>query len=231
MSSTRRPIPDEIAGQIREMLLSGDFKRGDKLPGEVGLAEKLGVGRSTLREALRQLSASGYIELIPNRGAFAVVTEEGDLPSPHSASATWLLDNKDSVDELLATRFCIEPFAAELCAVNITEEGLAALNETMNSFRRCVEAGKYDGLARLDYSFHRIILEGSGNRFLVEMYRSLLELFMQYSQSSFAATDSKRFTLGEHQFIYDAIAAHSPSEARCAMQMHLSIAKRRMDTI
>lgn len=221
---------DEAAGKIKELLFSGELEKGQKLPGETALAEKIGVGRSSVREALKQLAASGYIELIANRGAFAAVTDPDELTSPESA-VSWLNVNSESVDELLMVRSCIEPLAAELCAKAADENMTKRLNELLEAFETALEQAEYDELPRLDYEFHLTILEYSGNRFLIGMYKQLLSLFMQYSSRSYRATDTKRDTLSEHRTIYNALCAHSPSEARLAMELHISIASRRMKDV
>ncbi len=210
--------------KIKEMLFSGEFKRGDKLPSETGLATALGVGRSSVREALRLLAASGYVEIIPNRGAFAAATNEDEMPSPRS----WLEINADKIAEFLDIRRCIEPFAAELCACNITEEGLQQLKKQLDQFERALDSHDWALLAQYDLEFHRIILNESHNRYLIQMYQPLLEGFMQYSQRSFAATYSQGNTHSEHRAVYNAIAVHAPDEARMAMHLHITIAKRRV---
>ncbi|MBQ8508411.1 MAG: FadR family transcriptional regulator [Clostridia bacterium] len=230
-AAERKPVADEVSAKIKEFLFSGEIKRGDKLPSESALAERLGVGRSSIREALRLLASSGYIELLPNRGAFAAVTNEDELPSPQSGALAWLTDNRRSVAELLDVRLCIEPFAAELCASHISDKALAELGETLNAFERAMAKGDAATLAQCDYDFHRIILVGSENKVLISMYKQLLQMLMQYSARSFTVTNTKRDTYAEHKAVYDAIAARAPVEARCAMLLHISIAKRRMSEI
>lgn len=217
-------IAEQAAQIIKEMLFSGNYQRGDKLPGEVKLAASLGIGRSSVREALRLLAAWGYVEIIPNRGAVAAAVREEDLPSPQS----WLEINHDMVSELLSVRRCIEPFAAELCAKNVTTEGLEKMKLQMEAFEQAIHADDKELLTHLDLEFHRTILNESHNRFLVQMYKPLLEAFMQYSRKSNAATYTKSNTYAEHYAIYNAIAVHSPDEAYAAMQLHISIALRRL---
>lgn len=231
MSKTKPSVTDEVAAKIKVILFSGELEHGQKLPGENKLAERLGVGRSSVREALKQLAASGYIELLPNRGAFAAVTSSDELPSPKDGAVSWLSVNRDSVDELLNVRRCIEPYAAELCASHISDAELARLRGVLDSFAEAVEKKQFENLPQLDFEFHRLILDNSGNRFLVGMYSKLLQLFMQYSKNSFRVTDSKQSTLAEHKAVYDAIAARSPAEAHLAMSLHISIAARRMNEI
>ena len=67
-------VSGATAEKIRQMLLSGVYQRGDKLPSEAKLCEELGASRTSVREALRMLASAGYVEIIPNRGAFAAAT-------------------------------------------------------------------------------------------------------------------------------------------------------------
>jgi len=217
-------VTEKISEKIIEMLFSGSFEKGQKLPGETTLAKELGVGRSSVREALRALSASGYVELIPNRGAFAAATNEAELASPRS----WLEINQDKIEEFLSVRSCIEPFAAELCAKHITEGAIKKLKEQLDGFESALDSKDWKLLSKYDLEFHRIILAESHNRYLVQIYQPLLESFMQYSQRSMAATYSQSNTLAEHRAVYTAIVAGSSEEARAAMQLHITIAKRRV---
>ena len=216
-------VSGATAEKIRQMLLSGVYQRGDKLPSEAKLCEELGASRTSVREALRMLASAGYVEIIPNRGAFAAATSEEEIPSP----ALWLTLNREMVAELLSVRMCIEPFAAELCAKNISDEGIEAMRELLEEYA-AVGPRDADQLARLDLAFHRAVLDGSKNSYLIRMYQPLLEGFMQYSRRSTAAAYTRAKTLAEHTAVLEAIAARSPAEARAAMQLHISIAMRRV---
>lgn len=216
-------VADQAAQMIKKMLFSGTYQRGNKLPGEIRLAEQLGIGRSSVREALRQLAAEGYVELIPNRGAFAAATCEEELP----AHKTWIEINRDMAADLLDVRICIEPFAAELCAKNITEDGLLRLRQLLDAFDAAIPSADKELLSRLDLEFHRAILTESQNRYLLQMYEPLLDAFMEYSCNSTGETYASRDTHAEHFAVYNAIAVHSPLEARAAMQLHIAISQRR----
>ncbi len=224
MKTQGAPKTEYTAERIKEMILSGKYLSGDKLPSENTLAVSLGVGRSSVREALRLLDASGYVKIIPNRGALAAATREEDLPSPRA----WLEIHADQVADLLDVRSCIEPFAAELCARNISADGIHRLKRLLDSFESALDSHNWTLLAQYDLDFHRTILTESHNRYLVQLYQPLLEAFMQYSHRSFAATYSQSNTHHEHRAIYNAIALHAPEEAHIAMQLHITIAKRRV---
>ena len=216
-------VSGATAEKIRQLLLSGVYQRGDKLPSEAKLCEELGASRTSVREALRMLASAGYVEIIPIRGAFAAATSEEEIPSP----AHWQTLNREMVAELLSVRMCIEPFAAELCAKNISDAGIEAMRELLEEYA-AVGPRDADQLARLDLAFHRAVLDGSKNSYLIRMYQPLLEGFMQYSRRSTAAAYTRAKTLAEHTAVLEAIAARSPAEARAAMQLHISIAMRRV---
>lgn len=216
-------VAQQAAEMIREMLFSGAYQRGDKLPGEIRLAAQLGIARSSVREALRQLAAQGYVELIPNRGAFAAATCEEELPQHRS----WIEINRDMAADLLDVRICIEPFAAELCAKNITDEGLERLRQLLEAFEAALPGADKELLSRLDLEFHRAVLALSANRYLLQMYEPLLDAFMEYSCKSTGETSFSRETYTEHYSVYNAIALHAPLEARAAMQLHIAISQRR----
>ena len=197
-------VSGATAEKIRQMLLSGVYRRGDKLPSEAKLCEELGASRTSVREAL-------------------AATSEEEIPSP----ALWLTLNREMVADLLSVRMCIEPFAAELCAKNISDAGIEAMRALLEEYA-AVGARDAEQLSRLDLAFHRAVLDGSKNSYLIRMYQPLLEGFMQYSRRSTAAAHTRAKTLAEHSAVLDAIAARSPAEARAAMQLHISIAMRRV---
>jgi len=215
---------ETTAENIKKMILDGSWNPDDKLPSEMKLAEQFGVGRSTVREALRILAASGYVKIIPNRGAVAGITREEDMPSPRS----WLIINSDMISDLLSVLMCIEPYATEMCAKNISEEGKNKLKQLMDDFKSALYIKDWKLLTELDLAFHSTILMESQNMFLFDMYKPLLESFVQYSRRSLAAVYTEISTLSEHMSIYEAIITNSPEEAHAAMLLHLNIAKRRM---
>lgn len=224
MENKKTPVAYELAERIkREILFSGDYKAEDHLPGEVALAERLGAGRSSVREALKLLAASGYVTIIPNRGAFAQVTSESELPGIGSGVLDLLGSDRVPVEEMLGVRGCIEPYAAGLCAEKVDSATLGRLHGIIDEFAVCTDLKR---LSELDYEFHRLILEGSGNKLLGEMCRSVLRYFMIYSFNS-NRRRNEMSTSDEHRAILRGIEARSPEEASAAMRLHIEIAKRR----
>lgn len=225
MENKKTPVAYELAERIKkEMLFSGKFVPEDHLPGEMTLAAELGAARSSVREALKLLAASGYVKIIPNRGAFALITSESELPGLGSGVMDLLESNRVPVEEMLDVRACIEPYAASLCASSEACGTIRKLERIQEEFSSCRSPKK---LAELDYEFHRTILEESGNRLLGEICRSLLRYFLIYSSASNENRD-RSGAYFEHQSILRAIENRSPVEAKAAMELHIEIAKRHL---
>ena len=223
MNNKKTPVAYELAERIKsEILFSGDYNPEDHLPGEVALAERLGAGRSSVREALKLLAAGGYVTIIPNRGAFAQVTSADEMPGIGGVIEL-LGSDRIPVEEMLGVRSCLEPYAAGLCAENADQKVLDKLRLTVYAFDGCTDLKR---LSELDYEFHQTVIEGSGNKLLCEICRNVLKYFMLYSYTS-NRRSSEPSTLDEHRAILRAIEAHSPSEASAAMRLHLEVAKRR----
>lgn len=218
----KAPVAYELAERIKnELLFSGKLEKNSRLPGELKLASDFCAARSSVREALKLLEASGFVTIIPNRGAFAIVTNADELPELCDVRGL-LESNRISVGEMLEVRGCIEPYAAELCAKNADPRLIERLDELLCEWNASLGAKR---LSELDHEFHRLILEGSGNRLLGELCRSVLRYFMIYSRSSNESNDCEK-TLCEHRAILSAIAAGACDEARAAMLWHIELAKR-----
>ena len=194
----------------------------------------LGVGRSTVREAVRTLQAMGYIELRPGKGAFARVTSEEEILQLRDHARDWFTVNERTLEEFLQVRHLVEPKAAELAAVYIDPEGISDLQKALDRFEAAVEQEKNSAeLAAADHQFHIGIVRESKNQLLYQFYLQTNELFMQYSTRSFTMLnlESARKTLQEHHNILSAICAGDAESAGASMIEHLNIAKLRMDAI
>ena len=125
-------VSEEVLGQLKEAILLGKFKSGDKLPSERELTEEFKVSRGVVREAIRALEITGFVELRqgPTGGAFVT-----DLSFDHVGNAflDLFLANKVSIPELAHVRYYIEPEVARLAALNATEEDKQRLSEAQEA--------------------------------------------------------------------------------------------------
>jgi DNA-binding FadR family transcriptional regulator len=209
-------VSEGVINQIKNFILLGHFKAGEKLPSERDLSEEFRVSRMAIREALRALEISGFIETRQGINGGAFVT---DLTFEHLGNAflDLFLADKVSIPEMLKVRLLIEPEVARLATLNVNANFQQRLKEALEteelpptSLLRDVEAKQ---------NFHFILAEMSGNRFLEAIVRSLLKL----TRNLVLAVDAgPRFIhpAGMHRKVAEAVLSGNPEEAYEAMKKH-----------
>jgi GntR family transcriptional regulator, transcriptional repressor for pyruvate dehydrogenase complex len=212
-------VIDEVIRSIREMITSGAYAVGDKLPAELKLCDELGVGRSTIREAFRVLQAGGQIELINGKGAFVRSVSD----STYETIKDWFVEKEAEVSELMEVRMAIEPVAIRLAIQRGSPKQLAQIQQIHEMFRRAVAKKNSFDLATLDESFHRAIVEASNNKLLVKIGRIMDDALMEYRTRSFAVTDNVVHALEPHEGIVRAIVRRDERNAINAIQRHLEV--------
>lgn len=229
----RTSVTAQAIEQIKKSLFSGEYQPGDKLSTETELSAALGVGRSTVREAIRTLEAMGYVELRPGRGAFVRITREEDAEAQANHARAWFTQSERTLTEFAQLRRLLEPEAAALAACHASREGKAQLTAALDAFCRAAEkGGEPASLSAADRLFHTTLIRESGNRLLYQFYQQTETLFTAYSVRSFTARpDTPPHTLSEHRRILDAVLAGEGEAAREAMRLHLTIADQRISTI
>jgi GntR family transcriptional regulator, transcriptional repressor for pyruvate dehydrogenase complex len=181
MSAIPTPLPrvsktslvNEVIGVLRKMLGEAAWRPGAKLPSEQELARQLGVGRSTVREALRVLGHLGMVEARSGLGTYVVDRGvlEGRLDNVQSPEA---------LHELYEFRRIIEVPAARLAAERRSAGQMSAIAVAWRECERAVEADSADEFARLDYQFHLSIVQASQNRLLIQAYNGLEAAFASH---------------------------------------------------
>jgi len=211
-------VTDEAIEKLRDMIVSGRLKPGDRLPREADLATSLGLSRSSLREAVRALSLVRILDV-----------RQGDGTYVSSLAADSLLDalsfivefhHDASVLELLEVRRILEPAASARAAVLIDDASLASLEEILD---RSTPDSAVEELVRNDVEFHRAIAVASGNTVLASLIESLsgptqrARVWRGITQEGALAR-----TLAEHRSIFGAIRAHDPELARTWATVHIA---------
>lgn len=212
----------QAATRIKEYLFSGAVRSGEKLPAEITLGEQLGVSRPTLREALRQLQGTGYVEQIPNRGYFARITDT-DMEQQMGAEQArrWFGSNGTSLAEFFEARTVLEPQAARLAAARQDPDALKELQQAQDAFASAQENGDTAQLAKLDNALHAAIIHGAKNRHLNSFFEELTCFFLEYSSCSFSTPVDISRTTEEHAAIVAAIVAGRAEDAAEAMAKHI----------
>ncbi|CAN7230194.1 FadR/GntR family transcriptional regulator [Paenibacillus sp. LjRoot153] len=212
---------DEIAQQIKEMIIQGQLKMGDKLPSTKELSERFGVGRSTMREALSALKAMGLIE-IRQGGACRVIRQ---APSEVSLPEwTSLRMNRTTLLELMEVRQSLEISIAAIAARKRTTEDLAQLQRIMQDMENSV--GDDAKGERTDLAFHELLVQATHNAIMVQTcdsIRNAMEMMIRDIRRAelYANQEVAVQLLKEHKVIYEAICGGDPVLASEAMREHL----------
>jgi DNA-binding FadR family transcriptional regulator len=219
----RRPgrttsVTDEAIERIRQIIVSGEWGPGARLPREAELASRLGISRNSLREAVRALSLLRVLEVRQGDGTY-VTSLEPDLLLESTRFVAHLLADK-TVVELFEVRRLLEPAAAALAAVRIDEAGLVALRHELE---RMNAATKIEELVEPDAAFHAVIADAAGNSVLSSLLETLSTRTMRArvwrGRLDAGALDATR---AEHARIYEAIAARDPELARTVAAAHVA---------
>jgi GntR family transcriptional regulator, transcriptional repressor for pyruvate dehydrogenase complex len=214
----RASVTDDAIEKIRELIVSGRWGPGDRLPRESELAAQLGLSRNSLREAVRALALVRVLEVRQGDGTY-VSSLEPDLLLESTRFATHLLRG-DTVLELFEVRRMLEPSAAALAAVRISDEGLAELCRQLDLM---IAATTVEELVEADVAFHALIARASGNSVLSSLLDSLAARTMRARiWRGMADADALDQTRTEHVRIYRAIEARDPDLARATVTVHIA---------
>lgn len=209
-----RSRPADLAEHLRAQIHSGVLGPGDRLPNERELAAALGVGRITVREALRTLAEDGYV--VSKRGNSGG-TYVSDLTAAQHAWTERVRRDPDWAVDLIEYRKAVETRAAELAAVRCSEDDLA---EMAAAIEQGVTPASRTAFRAADHRFHLAMAHASGSVRLAEaIARARGEMFVPVD--SLAFDDHYAQTAEEHGRILAAIRSRDPSAARAAVEGHL----------
>lgn len=208
-------IWEEIAEQLKDSILSGDFKPGDKLPSERELGEQFQVGRIAIREALRSLANSGFVAMRHGAAGGAFVT---DLTFNYliSAYVDLFLSDKISMPELYQARLHIEPEIARLAAQKVTPEYAERLAKALEEEDLQAHVSLLEDIGSKQ-KVHLILAEMAGNRFFEGFARSMMAVLRKVAvtvQADYIHPE------GAHRPIVDAVLAGNADGAEKAMRRH-----------
>ncbi len=208
-----------VIDQIKDMIKTGQLKKGDKLPPERELVEQLQVSRTSIREALRSLEILGIIESRQGEGNFIRESFNQSLLEP--LSIMFMLQ-ESSPKEILELRRVIETETASLAARNIHEEKLNELYEIIKTFKNTTDE-KLN--TELDQKFHSKITEASENFLLINILNtisSIIDSFISDARFRIMENRDNRETLiQQHEAVYKALYQHDSNSAAEAMKKHL----------
>ena len=201
------PLRDVVFNTLRQASLKGELKPGERLL-EIALAEKLGVSRTPVREAMRKLEQEGLVVMIPRRGAQVASITEKDL------------------NDVLEVRIALENVAIEKACKLITEEELGRLWVAAREFERTRAEGNLVRLAEADVAFHEIIYQASDNKRLNQVLNNLREQMYRYRVEYLKEEDTRNQLVSEHEELVRAIRSRNVERAQEISFMHLENQRR-----
>lgn len=208
---------DKIIRQIKQLVSGGHLKPGDRLPPERKLAEKIGVSRSHIREAIRKLEFYGIVKTLPQSGTF--VSSIGIVALEGLMTDVLKLEQSDFAS-LVETRVILEVEAARLAAERRTDQDLKAIQEAMHAFEQTVKSNT-TGVTE-DLSFHFKIAEASHNTVLKSLMKVIIpDIVSSFTKLKVCSQEARTKALKEHQKILQHIIDQNPLEASEAMKNHL----------
>jgi DNA-binding FadR family transcriptional regulator len=214
----RKLSASELITTLRARIAGGGYGHNERLPSERDLAERFGVARGTLREALKQLEASGYVERRAGSGTYVIYVDE-DTPQA-------VVENTRPLD-LVDARFALEPHICRLAVLQATIRDFDRAEQVLYRMETC--GNDIEIYAEADEEFHMLLAEITGNAMIKWMMTQVCKVraHTQWEQVRSLTLDSEMMARynREHRAILDAIRARDPERAAEMMKAHLGEAR------
>lgn len=196
------PLRDVVFNTLRQAILRGELKPGERLM-EIQLANKLGVSRTPIREAIRKLELEGLVLMIPRKGAeVADITEK-------------------SLRDVLEVRKALEELAVQLTCDKITKEQIGELEQAAEQFKKTLKSNDITEIAEADVRFHDIIYLATDNQKLILLLNNLREQMYRYRIEYLKRADKYSQLLAEHEEIIRHIEKKQKKEAAEIVCKHI----------
>ncbi len=221
----RTKLTEEIVRRIVNLILEEGLRPGDKLPSERELIAQLSVGRSSLREALKILSATGLVQVVLGEGMFV---GRGDLSLIARPLVLGLMMGVRSRNELIETRRVLEVELAGFAAERATPEEIDVVRNRLQVMK--ASQNDPERYSQADLEFHLAIAKAAHNDLLYNLLTTLREILGALIRTAVVKFDANRMpqSFKVHVPIYDAIRARNPKAARTSMMAHLGRLEERL---
>lgn len=221
--NTDKQVYLQVIEYIGNLIDEGKLTRGDKIPPERKLVEQLGVGRNSIREALKVLDIIGIVDRKQGNGTF--IREEFDHWFSEPMYIAFML-SENSMNEIFEFRNMIEVEIATLAAKRITDKEIKELEACYKIFN-----SEVDEVVKTQYDikFHHILSKASKNIIIINSYNAMnhmLNVFVYNLRVSAYNDVGRQLAFDVHENLYQAIIARNPEKARKAMREHMDVVKR-----
>lgn len=202
----RKNLADEVAGRLQQLICSSQYSVGQQLPTEPELMQQFGVGRSTIREAVRLLVNAGLVRVQQGLGTFIISQQAMAEPLAQRL-------HRAHYQDLNEVRLLLEVKIAEKAAQNRTKEDLVKMRAFLKQRHEYAKANNIDACMQADINFHISIAEASKNEIMVDLYKTIAMHLKQSFSERFADTTSFLETQHLHKSLLQSIADKDPAQA------------------
>lgn len=196
------PLRDVVFKTLRQAILKGDMEPGERLM-EITLANKLGVSRTPIREAIRKLELEGLVHMVPRKGAIVASISEKDMR------------------DVLEVRVTLEELAVKLAIQNMEEPDIDLLKKAARNFESAVIARDLVDIVEADVMFHDVIYNKTNNGRLIQIINNLREQMYRYRLEYVKDARTHSILISEHQDIITALEKKNVDEAKNAVRQHI----------
>ena len=208
---------EQIVQQIEESIVKGDLKPGDQLPAERELAQRFGVSRTAVREAVKALREKGLVEAYSGRGTF--ITDGTTQAVRQSLDLMVKIGQQEGSSHLAEVRAILEPEIAALAAERIQENELATMREAVAVMDRAGQDPQ--AYIEADLDFHLALAEAASNPLILSLLDSIVGLLREQRLRIFRVPGGPERGQVHHKKILDAVEKRDAEKARDAMRAHL----------
>ena len=196
------PLRDVVFNTLRQAILRGELKPGERLM-EIQLANKLGVSRTPIREAIRKLELEGLVLMIPRKGAeVAEITEK-------------------NMRDVLEVRKALEELAVQLACDKITKEEIEEMKKAAEDFKKILKSKDITEIAEADVRFHDIIYMATDNQKLIQLLNNLREQMYRYRVEYLKEGETRDVLVKEHEELTKAIRERDVERAKQLSFQHI----------
>lgn len=214
----KKRLSESVIDAIRQMINDDGFKPGDKFYSENELCRKLGVSRSSVREAMRMLEVAGRVTVSQGKGIFICDVQSEQMKS----FATWFKENEQSIKDIFEVRLIVEPKAAGQAALNASDKDFDDMDQACASFAQFAKEGNIEEVIRSDRRFHRLLAGATKNKTLHVMMKTITTALPNAWITSIYTPGRIEKTVSEHLAILAAIKKRDKVEAERVMTLHLT---------
>ena len=215
-------VSDEVTHALENIIIENNLSPGDKLPSQAELSERLQVGTRSIREAIRTLESRGMVETRHGKGVFVKENNMDYFMETLMGSFVFHFpEQKDLLIDLTNTRRIIESQSIYDVALNPPRGFLTLFTRIIEDLDMKAEENNIDAYNMLDMELHRCIIDATGNKIIISLYKYLTELLVRCFSKTGRIQGSLSTSIADHHKMLEAIISHNGDMAKEVMEQHI----------